>query len=184
MRKGCSSKVDVRRSFITRKLSVLSLFSHVKVGETAPTGRRAKPSVLSRRQHGYWFVFFFPRKKISEFFFSSLCILPFDASSNKKATRWHTLWEVLKRKIQSQDHIKARVTRLTAAVRSVRPLFFLLVSLGDKIFPNMSGIISHCIVCAPPPPLQTPLFFTVWRAALTINMSLCGRGCVSEEGSE
>ena len=127
---------------------------------------------------------FFPRKKISEFFFSSLCILPFDASSNKKATRWHTLWEVLKRKIQSQDHIKARVTRLTAAVRSVRPLFFLLVSLGDKIFPNMSGIISHCIVCAPPPPLQTPLFFTVWRAALTINMSLCGRGCVSEEGSE
>lgn len=64
----------------------------------------------------------------------------------------------------------------------------LLVSLSDKISqtcPELFHTASFASALPFPVPRDSPLSSTVmWRATLTINMSLCGRGSVSEKGSE
>lgn len=88
-------------------------------------------------------------------------------------------------------HTKAWATHLTGGSRcylSTPPSTPISSSPAGVIrwqdSPNMSGIISHRIFCNSAPPPLLLLFFTVWRATLTINVSLCGRGSVSEKGSE
>lgn len=164
MRKGCSSKVDVSHSFITRKFSVLSLFSC----ESWRNCLNGPFLVLKPKPRGKRLVQLRPfRMHLSP---PLLLLLHSWGFKGKSSRRTHK---------GASD---------TSDIRCYPSTPLLLVSSGDKIsqtclelfhtasFPSMSPPF--------PAPPWTPLFFTVWRATLTINMSLCRRGSVSEKGSE
>lgn len=168
MRKGCSSKVDARHSFITRKFSVLSLFSceswrltehekwpfsHLKC--TAKKERKPKvlpQKALSNPHRAMWYFVIFLVHFSMQLLFSSMPDL---------IRRKH--WCVCggQKENPITRHTKAWATHLTGGSRcylSTPPSTPISSSPAGVIrwqdSPNMSGIISHRIFCNSPPPFS------------------------------